>query len=220
MSGTPHDAAIAIYDGRSCEVTTPLACDVEDFLFGEGPALVEVDLVAGQHIKIDVDGDTAGQGDAYTLDIYRAEYGRCADSNDTDMDGFEDCNDSECDTDSFCSSCITGVVSGTGRVLASQGFDGSDQTYNSCGSDGLDVAFRWTAPTSGSYRFELQNVVGTGLSLALLGGGDCSSSEVTCQDTFFSLPSFVTTVSAGQSYVLAIDDGAAADIFDLVITAQ
>ncbi len=182
--------------------------DCEDYDCDSDPACIETDCADGA----DDDGD--GEVDCLDYDCYGeaacGEAGMCDSGSDDDGDGRADCADSECTCDAAClgsdpcPGSTLGGVTGTGVATGSNvGLCGF--RTGSCGGDGAEITFEWTAPSGGTYTFD---TIGTTYDTVLyVLDGTCGGTELGCNDDGTSgLTSEVTvTLTAGQTVIVVVD---------------
>ncbi|HMI94443.1 MAG TPA: S8 family serine peptidase, partial [Polyangiales bacterium] len=96
-----------------------------------------------------------------------------------------------------------------GSTLGNLVLDGNSQgagnlRTGSCGgADGPDLAFAWTAPAPGSYRFGTD---GSAIDTVLYLRDDCDGAELACNDDSDDATSAVAvTLDAGQAVVVVVD---------------
>ena len=120
------------------------------------------------------------------------ELGRCADGVDNDADGKIDGEDPDCATD---------LGSATGTMLATaNNSDGALGNYfrGACGGDGRDRILRWTAPSSGTFRFASDSTATDTVIHAY--DGAMNGLALGCSST-----GIVASLTAGQQVFVALD---------------
>jgi hypothetical protein len=133
---------------------------------------------------------------------------QCSDGLDDDGDGLFDCDDPDCATDNACMECpLTDLGQATGtELIASVPFLESRLT-GSCGGEGPESSYAWTAPQSGRYSFD---TVGGGRDTVLYAlAGDCQGEELACNEDVPDLGGGRSALSldlvGGESVVVVVD---------------
>jgi len=132
----------------------------------------------------------------------------CDDGDDNDDDGLVDCEDPDCESDIACLECPAhDLEQATGTHLVDDvPFDESART-GSCGGEGPESTYAWTAPESGRYSFDTVGAYRDTVLYAL--DGDCEGEELACSDDISGLGSgrsgFSLDVEAGDELVIVVD---------------
>jgi len=173
-----------------------------------GPAYSEVTMLidVAETVLIVIDGYNGQEGN-YTLNIQPVE--ECGDSIDNDNDGDTDCDDSDCTYDAECVTCDeTYLGSATGEVATGDTFSSDDDIDPDCNQGGQspDEEYRWTAPTSGRFRFD---TFGSDFDTVLeVRDTTCFGELLDCndQDELYQPQSMVDVdLGAGQDVVVLVD---------------
>ena len=173
-------------------------------------------------VGVDCGGDDCDDG---TPTVFPGAMELCRGGVDDDCDALADCADTDCAVDPLCmvGSCpdrdlgsALGELSRGTTVTATADFTGS------CASTGArDLAFRWTAPTTGTYVFDTR---GSALDTVLyVRAGGCMGAELGCnddgagmQDSLVRLP-----LAAGDVVILFVDGfGMGAGTYILNVTQE
>ena len=132
----------------------------------------------------------------------------CGDSIDNDGDGLVDCADPDCEEDVACLECPAydlGQETGT-HLVENVAFDESVRT-GSCGGEGDESTYGWTAPETGRYSFDTVGAYRDTTLYAL--DGSCDGEELACSDDIDGLGSgrsgFSLDVEAGEALVIVVD---------------
>jgi len=132
----------------------------------------------------------------------------CEDGADNDGDGLTDCDDSDCDGDIACIECPAfdlGSAVGV-SVVADVPFEQSVMS-GSCGGDGAESTYGWSAPADGRYSFDTVGGYRDTVLYAL--DSDCSGVELACSEDIPGLGSgrsaFAIDLLAGQEIVVVVD---------------
>lgn len=224
--GSDYDTVLYV---KNASCTGPeLACN--DDTSGLGlRSRVTIDVMAGQSVVIVVDGFGGGSSGSYVLNITAVmpEAGNCDDGIDNDRDGTTDCGDSDCAGDPVCMRPCpdTDLMSAVGVNVASGTTVGMrNDLTGTCAPPGgaPDLAFSWTAPRAGRYRFDTAGSTFNTV-LYLLEGGTCAGRQLVCNDDAGATTrtSRITRdITAGTTVVIVVDGaGGSAGSFQLNITA-
>ncbi|HWB79764.1 MAG TPA: hypothetical protein VG755_32595 [Nannocystaceae bacterium] len=114
-------------------------------------------------------------------------------------------------------SCIdVDLASRTGVSVALGSTAGrGDEVSPSCAVSGADVLHHWTAPAAGNYSF----AVPSGTAAIALFEDDCDGAEIACVPSFEAPYGANAMLDAGESIVIAVDDGGVAASYSLDIFA-
>ncbi|MFO0746678.1 MAG: hypothetical protein U1F43_13555 [Myxococcota bacterium] len=170
-----------------CGDETPLACN--DDMLHSRDARVDVDLTAGQDVRVRVGGWGATRGD-FTLhvDLF-AGYDRPP-------------NDA----------CESAALVSQDHMAAGTTLNATGEDVGSCGGeDTIDIWYRFVAPADDEYRFVLsQNMVSAHFVAVF---EDCGGAELAC-----GFHEATAALVAGQSVVVRVGSNpAVADTFNLVV---
>lgn len=127
-----------------------------------------------------------------------SEYGRCFDTIDNSGNGLVDCEDPDCAEDI---GSVTGDYAIAGQL---KGF-GTHYTQASCGGQGAELLYQWTAPTTDTYVFS--TTADTGDLVLLYMRDACAGSELSCATDGGTndRPRMEVDVEAGETYTLVVD---------------
>jgi hypothetical protein len=106
----------------------------------------------------------------------------CGDGLDEDGDGATDCEDSDCDGVAECLSCPDDDLGGDlGEAVVVDTLKGAgDDLAGSCAlAGGSELAYTWTAPADGLYRFD---TVGSDTDTVIYVLSECGGEELACND--------------------------------------
>jgi hypothetical protein len=130
----------------------------------------------------------------------------CLNTMDDDGDGDADCADSDCLDTPACETCpATNLMSMTGTAVAT----GSTATLThhrrgTCGGNGAETTFAFTAPSTGSYLFTTAGSTYDTVLYVLAGG--CDGFELACNDDATGSTSAVTVdLGAGERVIVVVD---------------
>jgi hypothetical protein len=132
----------------------------------------------------------------------------CEDGEDNDGDGLVDCDDPDCESDAACMECPSeDLEQATGTHLVDNVAFDEDTRTGSCGGEGSESTYAWTAPESGRYSFDTVGAYRDTVLYAL--DGDCEGEELACSDDITDLGSgrsgFSLDVEAGDELVIVVD---------------
>ena len=212
-------------------------CDDPDCGFDPGclwsasvyQSLVTIELDAGQEIVIVVDGyDAEDFGELFVNianDRNEAE-AECADDLDDDIDGLYDCADPDCSGEAGCGEACDAedLGSALGEVATGDTTEARRNFFGTCsavgdphlsgGRNARDLAYRWTAPGTGEYRFDTaaSDRFGEEMidSVLYVREGDCAGRELACNDDIDAeaenyLSEVVLEMAAGDEVVIIVD---------------
>jgi hypothetical protein len=138
----------------------------------------------------------------------------CDDGADNDSDGLTDCDDPDCETDVACIECpLYDLADTTGtHVVPDVAFD-SSALSGSCGGDGAESTYAWTAPETGRYSFDTVGAYRDTVLYAL--EDDCEGEELACVDDIAGLSSgrsgFSLDLEAGDALAIVVDSASPAE---------
>ena len=138
----------------------------------------------------------------------------CEDGADDDGDGAIDCADPDCNRDLACLTCPSEDL---GSVVGNHVWSGVAATggvlTGSCGGDGYEVSFGWTAPAAGWYSFDTTGVYED--TVLYLLDGDCDGAELACNDDVVGTRSgLAVELADAQAVTVVVDAAAAGDAID------
>jgi hypothetical protein len=125
------------------------------FIAGAGVQSAELDPGSGSHL--DVHPALLAH---FGLDVSDYPFvppeGFCGNDLDDDGDGLTDCEDPDCEESADCGECpASDIGDPVGTAVLSSVYLAGDDYAGSCGGGGqADLAFRWTAPSAGTYVFD------------------------------------------------------------------
>ena len=201
--GSSYDTLLRVLD--ACEGTS-IDCD-DDGGTGTLSLIDNVPMTGGDQVFVVVDGYSSSSAGSYTLNIsYEPAESSDDESESGRLDYDEDLGES------------TGDEIGSGSTTGM----GDDYSGSCGGSGGADVAYLWTAPTTGRYQFDtigssFDTLIrlflaesGGGLGEGVLcgsGGSSGDASDLGCDDdSGGSLTSSLTySVTEGTEYVVVVD---------------
>ena len=128
-----------------------------------------------------------------------SEYGQCFTDSDSSGNGLADCDDPDCATDL---GTTTGDDVVSGQLL---GFAGH-YTQGSCGGNGPEHIYTWTAPSTGTFVFNTGGEDDTDFDIVLYLRGSCIANEIGCAAD--GRPSLEVEVTEGHTYYLIVDSDA------------
>ena len=112
-----------------------------------------------------------------------AESERCGDGLDDDCDGLVDCDDADCANDAACyvpPSCdLVDLGSDWGMALWT-GTTATQERSGSCGGEGPEVMFAWTAPAAGVWVFDTEGSRAD--TVLYVRQASCEGPEMACND--------------------------------------
>jgi hypothetical protein len=128
----------------------------------------------------------------------------CADGTDDDGDGPMDCLDTDCDADAACASALAdfdlGSATGTGVATGSNATATATLAASCVSTGGLDVIYRWVAPSTGTWTFDLSgSAYDTSLTI-----NDLSGAELTCDDDSGTVPASMLTWSLNEGEAVLV----------------
>ena len=132
----------------------------------------------------------------------------CSSGLDEDYDGMTDCSDPDCATelacDGECPQIDLGQALGIGVAYGTTVGLLDGHPVSACGvTPAPDVSFRWSAPSTSTWRFVVDGDFDTVLTVADF---DCDGDELACNDDAFGALSEVTYgLQAGGEVILTID---------------
>jgi hypothetical protein len=202
--GSAFDTVLAALDACG---GSELDCD-DDSAGGLRSELV-LPLVAGQEVFLHVDGYNETEFGAVTLNVTSsvtpAEV--CDDSVDNNGDGRYDCLDPECIGVPECATCAEQKLPSLSPFTISFSTVGlGDDEVGTCGGNGEDWIWEWTAPATAFYTFDTAG--STYDTVLYVRDGDCAGTELACDDdvAFPDTTSSVTTLlTAGQTVFVVVD---------------
>ena len=179
------DFDTVLYVLESCE-GDEIVCN--DDAFG-GPerirSQVTFDATAGDSFLIVVDGFGPTSNGDYVLNITLDLDEICDNGVDDDLDGLADCTDAECSGDPACDAVdCPGESLGRSLGEVADG-DTTGESFgftSSCGGEGPDVTYEWTAPSTGAFRFDAD--ADFDVDIALLDG--CDGEQLSCGTAGFT----------------------------------
>jgi hypothetical protein len=138
----------------------------------------------------------------------------CADGVDDDGDGAIDCDDPDCSGDLACLTCPGEDL---GSAVGNHVWTGTASTggilTGSCGGDGYEATFGWTAPAAGWYSFDTAGVYED--TVLYLLDGDCDGAELACNDDVVGTRSGLgIELTDGQEVTVVVDAAAAGEVID------
>jgi hypothetical protein len=138
----------------------------------------------------------------------------CTDGVDEDEDYVTDCVDSDCAAAVNCAPVCPDLVAAFPDEIVGSTVGYPDETDGSCGSldyygnpteSGPDVSIAFTAPATGRYGFDLEDVT-TDFGAVLYALDGCGGAELACAVAFDARsPSFGLDLVAGQTIDLVVD---------------
>lgn len=136
------------------------------------------------------------------------ETGLCADGFDQDGDALIDCADPDCRNDAACPllNCPSDDLGSSVAMQIAQGTAGVGemQIKGSCGGDGHERTFAWTAPKSGSFTFDSNGSLAPVVLYVL--DGSCTGAELGCAASSDRAAASVTvTLTEGARIIVAMD---------------
>ncbi|MFO0632194.1 MAG: hypothetical protein U0168_05015 [Nannocystaceae bacterium] len=177
----PHDGTFAFSapDGNVAIALLDASCDGDELACAaplEAAVGATAALTEGEHVLVVVDSGAVAAN--YRLDIRELSSG---------------CFDGD-----------LGSATGVGVAVGTTVGAGDDVPAQACGGGGEEVVWRWTAPTSGSFSFDLS---GSSFDTVLtVQQGDCGGATLGCNDDGIGSASAVTVdLLAGQSVAIVID---------------
>ncbi len=179
--GITYDTLLYVRNGTTC-LGPELACNDNGAGIGTR-SRVTLSLVAGQQINIIVDGAGAFTQGSFTLNI-RLGPPPCVDV----------------DLGTTVPSTTTGTTIGAGN----------DQGGATCGGGGgsaPDRVFEWTAPTTGTFRFDTVGSAATFDTLLYIRSGNCVGAQLGCDDDSAggTKSRIDLAMTAGQTVVVVVD---------------
>jgi hypothetical protein len=173
------DFDTVLYVLESCE-GEEVVCNDDGFSGGDRVrSLVSFDARVGDSFLIVVDGFGPGSDGNYVLNITLDVDEICDNGDDDDEDGFTDCADVDCAGSDECAAvdCPAETLGGALGEVASGDTTGESFSFeHDCGGDGPDVAYNWTAPSTGG--FDIEADADFDVDIAVFAG--CEGEELTC----------------------------------------
>jgi hypothetical protein len=171
---------------------------------------------------LDDDGD--GQTDCADADCSMVAVcmeGDCSDGLDDDADGLIDCDDPDCAVDPHCMECpLSDLGDATGTELVASVPFIETRLTGSCGGEGYESSYAWTAPESRRYSFD--TVGGSRDTVLYVLAGDCDGEELACNEDIPGLGGGRSALSldlvAGESIVVVVDSFAATESGNSVLS--
>ena len=162
------------------------------------------------------DSDCVGDPACYGFDPAAND---CANGIDSDFDGLHGCLDADCASDSACDTSQgdydLGTAVGSSLATGSTLGQGNEWSQTCAASNAEDVAYLWTAPTSGTYTFTtVGSTYDTALGVWLANG----LSSTACDDDGGG--SFTSSISLnlhGGERVVVVVDGYSTNAGDYVL---
>ena len=143
----------------------------------------------------------------------------CDDEVDNDGDGLTDCDDPDCGDDIACWECPQeDIASETGTHIWSGEAASGGLISGTCGGDGYETTFAWSAPVDGWYGFDTMNTYEDTVLYVL--DGDCEGSELACNDDAGnSRSSLAVELTAGQDVAVVVDAYDPGDAITVILSA-
>ena len=216
---TAPDTGTYILDTLGSDFDTVLyvleSCDGEEIVCNDDAfsgdirtrSQVTFDAAAGETFLIVIDGFGPRSAGDYVINITLDLDEVCDNDSDDDLDGLTDCTDPDCAADDACAGVdCPGESLGRGLGEVADG-DTAGESYgftSSCGGNGPDVTYQWTAPSSGGFRFDADADFDVDIAVR----ESCDGAELGCGTAGFTTLDLIE----GDSVTIVVD-GEDADEF-------